>query len=279
MTSSLAGRVAIVTGGASGIGEACIRRFVAEGAIAIIADVQDGRGAAIAAELGPLAEFVHTDVTQEADIEALVDGAVSRHGSLDIFFSNAGVFGAVGPIAETRMTDADATIAVNLRGMLLCLKHATRVMIPQGKGSIIATASPGGIIGGVGPHVYSATKAGVVGLVRSVASEVREHGIRVNSVVPGAIVSAMTADAVAGDATDIDGAAKILGGEGALFGRPGMPADLAGAVAFLAGDDAGYITGSELMVDAGYTHAWGGADFARGEFVGSAARMEAGRRT
>jgi NAD(P)-dependent dehydrogenase (short-subunit alcohol dehydrogenase family) len=272
----LDGRVAIVTGGASGIGAACVRRFVSEGAITVIADIQDDKGEELAAELG--AHFVHTDVTRESDIEALVDGVVGRHGGLDVFFSNAAVFGAVGPIAQTRTSDADITIAVNLRGTLLCLKHAVRVMLPRRSGSIIVTASPGGIVGGVGPHTYSATKAGVIGLVRSVAAEVREHGIRVNCVVPGAIVSPMTADVVVGDADDLEQAAKVMG-ESALFGRPGRPDDLAGAVVFLAGDDAAYITGSELMVDAGYTHAWGSAAFAKGEFVGSAARLEGGRRT
>lgn len=277
MSGPFAGRVVVVTGGASGIGEACVRRFVADGAVVVIADVQDERGVALAAGLGERAEYVRTDVTQESDIEALVDGVVARHGSLDVLFANAGVFGAVGPIAQTRAKDADITIAVNLRGTLLCLKHAVRVMLPQGRGSIIATASPGGIIGGVGPHVYSATKAGIIGLVRSVAAEVREHGLRVNTVVPGAIVSAMTADVVAGDASDIDGAASRMGAS-SMMGRPGVPDDLAGAVAFLAGDDARYITGSELMVDAGYTHAWGSAAFSKGDFVGSEARLEAGRR-
>lgn len=277
MSAAFDGRVVVVTGGASGIGEACVRRFVSDGAVVVIADVQDDRGAALAAELGDRAEYVRTDVTREEDVEALVDGVVARHGSLDVLFANAGVFGAVGPIAETRATDADITIAVNLRGTLLCLKHAVRVMVPQGRGSIIATGSPGGLIGGVGPHVYSATKAGIIGLVRSVAAEVREHGLRVNTVVPGAIVSAMTADVVAGDAADIDKAASLMGA-GSMMGRPGVPDDLAGAVAFLAGDDAAYITGSELMVDAGYTHAWGSAAFAKGAFVGSQARLEAGRR-
>jgi NAD(P)-dependent dehydrogenase (short-subunit alcohol dehydrogenase family) len=277
VSAAFDGRVVVVTGGASGIGEACVRRFVSDGAVVVIADVQDDRGAALAAELGDRAEYVRTDVTREEDVEALVDGVVARHGSLDVLFANAGVFGAVGPIAETRATDADITIAVNLRGTLLCLKHAVRVMVPQGRGSIIATGSPGGLIGGVGPHVYSATKAGIIGLVRSVAAEVREHGLRVNTVVPGAIVSAMTADVVAGDAADIDKAASLMGA-GSMMGRPGVPDDLAGAVAFLAGDDAAYITGSELMVDAGYTHAWGSAAFAKGAFVGSQARLEAGRR-
>jgi NAD(P)-dependent dehydrogenase (short-subunit alcohol dehydrogenase family) len=278
MTARFDGRVVIVTGGASGIGAATVRRFVAEGARVTIADVQDGPGESLAAELGELAEYVRTDVSQETDIEALVDGVVDRHGQLDVFFANAGVFGAVGSIAETRAADVDLTIAINLRGVLLCFKHAARVMLPRKSGSIIATASPGGIIGGVGPHTYSATKAGIIGLVRSVAAELRRSGIRVNTVVPGAIVSAMTADVVAGDAADLDKAAEAMT-SGAIMGRPGVPDDLAGAVAFLASDDAGYMTGTELIVDGGYTHAWGPAPFSRGTFAGSGALLEAGRRS
>jgi NAD(P)-dependent dehydrogenase (short-subunit alcohol dehydrogenase family) len=278
VTGRFDGRVVVVTGGASGIGAATVRRFVAEGARVAIADVQDGPGTALAAELGERAEYVRTDVSQEADIEALVDGVVERHGQLDVFFANAAVFGAVGPIAETRAADVDLTIAVNLRGVLLCLKHAARVMLPRRSGCIIATASPGGIIGGVGPHTYSATKAGVIGLVRSVAAELRSSSIRVNTVVPGAIVSAMTADVVAGDAADLDKAAEAMTAN-AIMGRPGVPDDLAGAVAFLASDDAGYMTGTELLVDGGYTHAWGSAPFSRGNFAGSGALLEAGRRS
>ena len=278
MSGRFDGRVVVVTGGASGIGEATVRRFVDEGAQVAIADVQDERGTALAAELGDRTEYVRTDVSQEADIEALVDGVVGRHGRLDVFFANAGVFGAVGSIAETRTVDADLTIAINLRGVLLCLKHAARVMLRQGSGSIIATASPGGLIGGVGPHTYSATKAGIIGLVRSVAAELRRSGIRVNTVIPGAIVSAMTADVVAGDAADLDKAAEAMA-PNSVMGRPGMPDDLAGAVAFLASDDAAYVTGTELLVDGGYTHAWGPAPFSRGKFAGSGALLEAGRRS
>lgn len=276
----LSGAVVIITGGASGIGEACAERFVAEGSHVVIADVQHERGAALVDRLGERAEFVYTDVTDEGSIASLVDGVVQRHGRLDVFFANAGVFGAVGPIAEQRTADVDLTIGINLRGVILCFKHAARVMIPQRAGVLIATASPGGIVGGAGPHVYSATKAGVVGLTRSVAAELRPHGIRVNSVVPGAIVSAMTAAALVGDAEAIDQTAEVMGkGKSSPLSGPGAPADLAGAVAFLASDDAAFMTGSELVVDAGYTHASGPAAFAREKYAGSTAYLEGGRRS
>lgn len=253
-------RVAIVTGGASGIGAACAERLAADGFRVSVADVQEESGRMLARRLG--GEFVHTDVTRESDIEVLVDSA----GPLDVFFANAGVFGALGPIENTDTAEADRTIAVNLRGTLLCLKHAVRVMRPRRRGSIIVTGSPGGAIGGVGPHVYSATKAGVAGLVRAVAAEVREYGIRVNSVVPGSIVSPMTAAVLADDPADLAATTQVMA-PSPLVGRPGAPGDVAGAVSFLAGADAAFVTGTELFADAGYTHAPGSASFAKGKFA------------
>ncbi|WP_244928948.1 SDR family oxidoreductase [Nocardioides sp. W7] len=274
----LAGKVVVVTGGASGIGRACVERFVEEGCTTVVADLQREPGAAVARELGDLADFVHVDVTDEESIAALVDTVVERHGRLDVLMANAAVFGAIGPIAEQRTSDVDLTLAINLRGVILSLKHAARVMVPQGSGVIITTASPGGLIGGAGPHVYSATKAGIIGLTRSVAAELRPRGIRVTAVVPGAIASAMTASALVGDADDLEGTAERMA-QGSMLGRAGLPEDLAGAVAFLASDDAGYITGSELFVDAGYTHAGGSASFAGEQYAGSGALLEGGRRT
>jgi NAD(P)-dependent dehydrogenase (short-subunit alcohol dehydrogenase family) len=274
----LAGKVVVVTGGASGIGRACAERFVEEGCPTVIADVQREPGEAAARELGELASYVHLDVTDEDSIAALVDTVAERHGRLDVFMANAAVFGAIGPIAQQRTADVDLTLAVNLRGVILSLKHAARVMVPQGAGVIITTASPGGLIGGAGPHVYSATKAGIIGLTRSVAAELRPRGIRVISVVPGAIASAMTASVLVGDADDLEATAERMA-KGSMLGRAGVPEDLAGAVAFLASDDAGDITGSELFVDAGYTHASGAAYFAGEQHAGSGALLEGGRRT
>ncbi|MCF8588944.1 SDR family oxidoreductase [Gordonia sp. HY285] len=256
-------RAAIVTGGASGIGAACAERLASDGFHVLIADLQEDAGRALADRLG--GEFVRTDVTDEADVAAVVDRAGE---SLEVFFANAGVFGALGPIERTDMAAADHTIAVNLRGTVLCLKHAVRVMRPRGRGSIIVTASPGGIVGGVGPHIYSATKAGVAGLVRAVAAEARDYGIRVNSLVPGAIVSPMTAAVLADDPTDLDGATAAMAPI-PLVGRPGQPSDVAGAVSFLASPDSAFVTGTELVADAGYTHASGSAAFAKGRFAES----------
>lgn len=268
-------KVAIVTGGASGIGAATVRRLHDEGAQIVIADINDVAGEALAAELG--VAYARTDVTSEDSIRALVDYAVKNFGSLDIFFANAAVFGAVGPISLLDTDALDATISVNLRAVILCVKHAARVMGPAESGSIILTASPGALIGGAGPHVYSATKGGVISFARSVAAELRSFGIRVNSVVPGAIVSAMTADAISGDATDLKLAAKRMA-ETSMLGRAGMPEDIAGAVAFLASDDSLYMTGSEIYVDAGYTHAAGSAAFADSSWAETGGLFEGGRR-
>jgi len=259
------GQAVIITGGASGIGAACAARFVAEGAFVTIADTQVGRAAALADELGNRCSHAWVDVTNEASISTAVDEAVEKHGKLDVMFANAGIFGAVGPIATSDTASVDLTLAINLRGVFLSLKHAARVMVPRGSGCIIATASPGGYIGGAGPHAYAASKAGVVGLTRSVAAELRPHGIRVNALVPGAVVSAMTAQVMAGDTGALDRAAEVMGWTGQISG-PARPDDIAGAVVFAASEDGRYMTGSELFVDAGYTHASGKAQFAGERF-------------
>jgi NAD(P)-dependent dehydrogenase (short-subunit alcohol dehydrogenase family) len=276
MTSRFEGRVAVVTGSASGIGAATARRLVQEGCTVLVADVQDEAGTRLADELGGRARFVHCDVASEPDIAAVVDDAVERHGRLDLFHANAGVMGALGPIATSVTEDVDATIAINLRGALLSMKHAARVMRPQGSGVILATSSPAGQVGGVGAHTYSATKAGIIGLVQSVAAELRPYGIRVNVVVPGAVVSAMTADILTGDAADTAAARQAL--EGGTI-RPGLPEDVAAVAVFLASDDAAFVTGSTFHADGGYTRAPGDSPFAQGAWTTPTGMFEAGRRT
>ncbi|AIY18834.1 SDR family oxidoreductase [Pimelobacter simplex] len=273
----LAGKVAVVTGGASGIGAGTVRAFHAEGARVVVADVQAEAGAALVAELGERTLFHRTDVRDEASVRDLVDTAVAHFGRLDIMFNNAGIIGAVGPIDRTRMDDADLTVAVNLRGVLLGMKHAARVMKPQGSGVIISTSSPAGVMGGVGAHVYSAVKAGVIGLSNSVAAELRPYGVRANVVIPGAVVSAMTADLVAGGAADLDGAAAALD-RSRYMGRPLQPADVAAGVVYLASDDAALVTGVVLPIDAGMTGAGGPSPMADDKYADQAGRREAGRR-
>ena len=280
MTGALAGKVAVVTGGASGIGAGTAERLVADGASVVVADIQAEAGKALAGRLGPAARFALTDVTSEPDVEAAVAVAVGSFGRLDLMFANAGIIGAYGSIATTRISDVDLTLAVDLKGPLIAMKYAARVMMAQRSGVILATSSPAGVIGGVGAHVYSAAKAGIIGLVKSVAAELRPYGIRVNAIVPGAVVSAMTADLVTGDAAALDRTAEALGSDALLPGPPGQPADIAAAVSFLASDDARFITGHTMTVDAGLTVIHGPSPMAIGKWApGGSAIGPAGQRT
>jgi NAD(P)-dependent dehydrogenase (short-subunit alcohol dehydrogenase family) len=276
-TGRLAGKVALVTGGASGIGAGTVRRLVADGARVVVADIQAEAAVKVAAEHEDRCRPIAVDVTREADVAAAVDLAVTEFGQLDVAFANAGIFGAYGPIDTTRMADVDLTWAVDLRGVFVTMKHAARVMVPRGSGVIIATTSPAAVVGGIGNHAYSAAKAGILGLMRSVAAELRPHGIRVNAVMPGAVVSAMTADLVLGDATAIGQVTEALAAD-AAGGRPGLPADIAAAVSYLASDDAAFVTGHTMVVDGGLTAIGGNSPYTRGKYAEPGALLEAGRR-
>ena len=250
----LEGKVAVITGAASGIGAGTARRFVAEGAMVIVADMQVDAGEALVAELGDRTRFIATDVTNEADVAAAVDLAVAEFGRLDVMFNNAGIVGAVGRISETSAEAWDNTIAILLRGVFLGTKHAARVMRPQGSGVILNTSSTAGILGGLGPHAYTAAKHGVIGLTKSVANELAPDGIRVNAISPGNTVTAMTAAVIAGDADNVETAAERIASTSPL-GYAGFPEDIAAAAVFLASDEARYISGHTLVVDAGQTTA------------------------
>ena len=245
-----ADKVALVTGAASGIGAATARLLADEGARVVVADLQEDAGGALAKELG--ASFLRTDVSQEAAIEAAVALALSEFGQLDVMVNNAGIVGAVGSIADTSVNAWQQTLDVLLTGTFLGMKHAARVMRPRGSGSIVSIASTAGITGGLGPHAYTAAKHAVVGLTKSVGSELAGSGIRVNAVAPGNTVTAMTAAALSGDHTDETAIRKVITA-GSMLGIPGEPRDIAGAVAYLASDEARYITGHTLVVDAGQT--------------------------
>jgi NAD(P)-dependent dehydrogenase (short-subunit alcohol dehydrogenase family) len=272
------GKVAVITGAASGIGAETARRLAAEGASVIVADIQGDVAELVAKEIGDSGRAIRTDVSREEDVAAAVALAVSEFGRLDLMFANAGVFGAYGPIHTADMAAIDATLAIDLRGVFLCMKHAARVMLPQQSGVIVATTSPAAVTGGVGNHAYSAAKAGIQGLMRSVAAELRPHNIRVNAVMPGAIVSAMTADLVVGDASAIEAVTEALTA-GAVNQRPGLPSDLAAAVSYLASDDAAFVTGHTLVVDGGYTSIGAESPFSTGANAAGGGIFEGGRRT
>lgn len=253
MAAELSGQVAVVTGGASGLGEATVRLFVAEGARVVIADVQEERGRALADALGEATCFVRTDVSREADVSAAVDTAVSRFGALDCLFNNAGIVGAIGPIDEIPADEYDETMAVLLRGPFLGMKHAARVMKPRRRGTILSTSSVAGLQGGLGPHVYATAKAALIGLTRNVAAELARFGIRVNCIAPGNMATPMVADVMSGDPEAVAAAADGLAKTSPLHGRPGLADDIARAALWLASDAAGYVNGHTLTVDGGLT--------------------------
>lgn len=275
MGNRLEGKVAVITGGASGIGEGSVRAFLDEGARVVIADLQDDAGRALCAELGPRTRFIHCDVTVETNVAAAVDLAVSDFGRLDIMFNNAGIVGAIGPIADTSTDAWNRTVAVLLSGTFHGMKHAARVMVPQRSGVILSTASTAGVLGGLGPHAYTACKHAVVGLTKSVASELSSSGIRVNAIAPGNTATAMTAAVITGDHTDLDAATKAIAA-GSPLGISGQPSDIAYAATYLASDEARYVNGHCLVVDAGQTTSGGSTRMHRST---PAMVEEAGRRS
>lgn len=255
-------KVAVITGAASGIGAGAVRRFIEEGAKVIIADIQDEPGKALAQELGANTRFIHTDVTSEEQVAAAVDLAVQEFGRIDIMFNNAGVVGAVGRIADTNTDQWNRTVAILLNSVYFGMKHAARHMTPQGSGVIISTSSTAGILGGLGPHCYTACKHAVIGITKSVASELAANGIRVNAISPGNTATAMTSAVMTGEADQLDATIDHIA-KGSLLGIAGLPEDIANAAVYLASDEARYITGHTLVVDAGATTLGGNGRFHR----------------
>ncbi len=245
-------KVTLITGGADGIGAGTAKLFVEEGALVVIADIQEEPGQALVKELGDNSRFIKTDVTKEDNVSAAVDFAVSEFGRLDCIINNAGIVGAIGPIGNMPTEIWDYTIAVNLRGIFLGIKHAARIMVPQKSGCILNTASTAGLVGGLGPHAYTAAKHGVVGLTKSVSNELAPHGIRVNAIAPGNTVTSMTSSFIVGDPDKKDELAPALEMLSPLK-IAGMPIDSAYSFLYLASDEARYVTGHTIVLDAGQT--------------------------
>ena len=249
-------RVAVVTGGASGMGRATVLRFLAEGARVVVADYNAANGEAVVAEAkaaghGDAARFIKTDVARERDIEAMIACAVDAFGRVDIVFNNAGVGGAIGPLTETSVEDWDYTFNVLAKGVFLGIKHAARAMRKAGRGgSIINTASIAGLSGDGGPLVYSAAKAAVISLTQSAAVELAADRIRVNAICPGFIATPL---AQAGQ-TNVD-AMRGAFAKSQPWPDYGRGEHIAGAALFLASDDAEFVTGEALIVDGGLTAA------------------------
>ena len=250
----LDGKVAVITGGSSGIGKASVKMFVQEGAQVVFGDILDDKGKALAKELEPNAIYLHTNVRNESDIKAAIDLGVEKFGRLDCMFNNAG-FGGVGGRIEETLTDAlDVTIEVIFRSVVLGMKHAAPVMTKQGSGNIISTASVAGIMTGMGGHIYSALKAAIIHLTRTVAKELGESGIRVNCICPGAIPTAIFGSAIGLSQDKADRLAELLKIPFANIQplkRSALPEDIAKAAVWLASDDSSFVTGHALVVDGG----------------------------
>ena len=257
MAGRLEGKVAVITGGASGIGAATAALFVDEGASVVIGDQQTDVGEETAGRLGSHCAFQPCDVSKEADVAALVEAATSRWGALDVIYNNAGFGGALGPIESLSEDDVDITFDVLLKGVLFGMKHAAPVMKAQQSGSIISTASVAGMVTGYGPHLYNVAKAAVIHLTRSVANELAEHNIRVNCICPGFIATPLAAGApigVKGRDVAEERIQKMRDHSGLAqpLHRVGEATDIAKAALFLASDDSAWITGTEMVVDGGF---------------------------
>lgn len=246
----LNGKVAVITGGASGIGERSVRLFVEEGARVVIADMQEDRGQALARELGDNAAFALVEVRNEEQVKAAVELAVQRWGRLDCIFNNAGFGGVLGPIAEIPVDEFDMTFDVLVRGVFLGIKHAAPIMARQKSGSIINTGSIAGLKAGYSPHPYAAAKAAVIHLTKSVAMELGEHNVRVNAICPGFIATPLAANTV-GRSDELVERVKPGFAKAQAIPRAGEPDDIAQMACWLAGDRSTFVTGQHFTVDGG----------------------------
>jgi NAD(P)-dependent dehydrogenase (short-subunit alcohol dehydrogenase family) len=251
----LDGKRAVITGAASGIGEATARLFIAEGATVVLADTDQLRGKRITGELGDRARFAATDVSREADVDRAVATSVDVFGGLDVMFNNAGVPGSTGGgIEEIDVETWDRTIAVHLRGVFLGIRAAARIMRPQGHGSIINTSSVAASRANMAGHDYSAAKAAITHLTETTANELGEQGVRVIAVCPGAIATSIFGRAAGLDSEEaqrtVDFMATALS-DAAPIRRVGRPADIAETVLWLASDASGFVTGQAIAVDGG----------------------------
>lgn len=247
-------KVAVITGGASGIGKASVKLFIEEGAKVIFLDILAQNGEKLSDELGENAIFFHGDVRKESDIKGAIDLAIEKFGRLDCIFNNAGIGGAAGYIEDIPVKAFDETMDILFRSVFIGIKYATPIMKKQGSGSIISTASVAGIGTGMGPHVYSAAKAAIIHFTHSIAMELGESNIRVNCICPGGIATAIFGRGLGLDqeaSERVGEMLKVRFKDNQPIPRAGLPEDIAKAALWFASDDSTFINGHALVVDGG----------------------------
>jgi NAD(P)-dependent dehydrogenase (short-subunit alcohol dehydrogenase family) len=263
MAARLDGKVAVITGGVSGIGLGTVELFVAEGAKVIAADIQDEKGAMLEQRFKGAVRYARCDVTVEADIAAAIGLAQSEFGGLDVLFNNAGISDMMREIAEIQAETWSWIFNVLVRGPALGMKYAQPLMMARGGGSIINTASIAGLQAGWGPIAYSSAKASVIHMSRCAAAQLSPQKIRVNAICPGLIATSIFGASLGLPREVADQMAARVAEQGAKvqpIPKAGVPDDIAKAALYLASDDSTFVTGTHIVVDGGITigsrHSW-----------------------
>lgn len=263
MTGTLQGRVAVITGGASGIGLSAVELFIAEGAKVVAADIQDEKGAMLEQRFPDRVRYAHCDVTREPDIEAALNLAASAFGGLDILFNNAGISDHMLALEEIEADTWSWIYDVLVRGPALGMKHAIPLMLARGGGAIVNTASIAGLQAGWGPIAYSSAKAAVIHMTRAAAAQLSPRKIRVNAICPGLIATSIFGASMGLSRAVADQmAARVAENASKVQPTPkaGLPDDIAKAALYLVSDASAFVTGTHLVVDGGITvgarHAW-----------------------
>uniref|UniRef100_A0A803L318 Secoisolariciresinol dehydrogenase n=1 Tax=Chenopodium quinoa TaxID=63459 RepID=A0A803L318_CHEQI len=256
----LKGKVAIITGGASGLGKATAKLFVQHDAKVVVGDVQDEQGLSLRNEIiastndidhENIITYIHCNVSDDNDVKNLIDLTISKHGKLDIMFNNAGIYGDTTPsILDTTNENFKSVFETNVYGGFLGAKHAARVMIPAKSGVILFTASIASMMALDAPHAYTMSKHAIIGLMKSLCVEMGQYGIRVNAISPCAVSTPLATNALGMDKETVD---EIICESYAFKGVKPEPLDVANAALFLASDEAKFVSGANFVVDGGYT--------------------------